>query len=83
MQELLEKLNTEKRVVGIKQVRRALAGGSASAVFLADDADPALTQPIAAACAKDGIPLVRVETMAELGKACRICVSASAAALVR
>lgn len=83
MQELLEKLNSEKRVVGIKQVRRALSGHCALAVFVADDADPALTEPIAESCCEAGIMLVRVSSMAELGNACRISVAASAAALVR
>lgn len=47
---MLEKLKTEKKVVGMKQLRRALNEHRALAVFLADDADPALTGPIETRC---------------------------------
>lgn len=80
---MLEKLKTEKKVVGIKQLRRALNEHRALVVFLADDADPALTEPIAARCAEEGVPVTQVSSMLELGRACQISVSASAAALVR
>ena len=40
---MLEELKTAKKVVGIKQLRRALKDRSAKLVFLAKDADPALT----------------------------------------
>ena len=80
---MLEKLKTEKKVVGIKQLRRALNEHRALVVFLADDADPALTEPIAARCAEEGVPGTQVASMLELGRACQISVSAAAAALVR
>ncbi len=80
---MLEKLKTEKKVVGIKQLRRALNEHRALAVFLADDADPALTGPIETRCAEEGVPVEHVPTMLELGRACQISVCAAAAALVR
>ena len=80
---MLEKVKTEKKVVGIKQLRRALNEHRALVVFLADDADPALTEPIAARCAEEGVPVTQVASMLELGRACQISVSAAAAALVR
>ncbi len=80
---MLEKLKTEKRVVGMKQLRRALNEHRALVVFLADDADPALTGPIEARCVSEGVQVVHVSTMLELGRACQICVAAAAAALVR
>ena len=43
---MLEELNYAARIVGVKQLRRALADGRVRKVFLADDADPALTDPI-------------------------------------
>ena len=39
-----------KMVVGAKQLRKALENGKAKFVFLAQNADPALTEPIAALC---------------------------------
>lgn len=69
-------------LVGIKQLRKALRTGSAKQVYLAQNADPALTEPIAAQCSENHIPYVWVRTMAELGQACGIDVGAAAAAIV-
>ena len=80
---MLEKLKTEKKVVGIKQLRRALNEHRALLVFLADDADPALTEPIEARFAEQGVSVEHVSSMLELGRACQISVSAAAAAIVR
>ena len=80
---MLEKLKTEKKVVGIKQLRRALNEHRALLVFLADDADPALTEPIEARCAEQGVSVEHVSSMLELGRACQISVSAAATAIVR
>lgn len=77
---MLENLLHGNRVVGIKQLRRALAENRVKTVFLAQDADPALTQPIEAACREKGVDFRFVSTMKELGAACGISVGAAAAA---
>ena len=71
------------RVTGLRQTQKAVAKGLAARVYLACDADPALTEPIAARCAEEGVPVTQVSSMLELGRACQISVSAAAAALVR
>ena len=71
-----------KVIVGQKQLRKSLLSGRAKYVFLAKNADPAITAPIAEGCVTHGIPLKWCETMAELGKACGIDVGASAAAVL-
>ena len=53
---MLEELSCENRVVGLKQTRRLLAAGHAGRVFLAKDADPALVEPLLAACRAVGGP---------------------------
>ena len=68
-----------KRVAGVKQSRRAIREGRARRAYLASDADPALTGPIAAECAAAGIPVDTEWTMAQLGRACGIAVGASVA----
>lgn len=73
-------MEAEKRVVGVKQSRKAIRDGRARRVFLAEDADPAITEPIAAECAAAGIPVETGHTMAQLGRACGISVGASVAA---
>ena len=69
-------------VVGSKQLRKALVGGRARTVFLAENADPGITEPIEALCREGSVPYAWVPTMAELGSACGIDVGASAAAVV-
>ena len=74
---------TECRIcVGTKQLRKALQNGRAKYVFLAKNADPTMTAPIAESCVTHGIPIKWCSTMAELGKACGIEVGASAAAVL-
>ena len=68
--------------VGSKQLRKSLSNGRAKYVFLAKNADPAMTAPILEGCTRCGIPVAWCETMAELGKACGIDVGASAAAVL-
>lgn len=71
---------TQDHVVGVKQTRRALANGRVDTVYLAQDADPALTDPIAAQAEGLSIPVNREMTMAQLGRACGIAVKAACAA---
>lgn len=69
-------------VVGAKQLRKALEKGLAREVYLAQNADPAITQPLAALCAQNRVPCTWVGSMQELGRACGIDVGAAAAAAV-
>ncbi len=78
----LPDMSTQRIVVGSKQLRKALASGRALHVFLAENADPAITEPIAAVCVARGVQLTWVSTMADLGRACGIEVGAAAAATV-
>ena len=80
---MLEELRRTKRVVGVKQLRRALKDGTAAAVYLAADADPRLLEPLRAACEEAGVPVTDVPSMHELGRACGIDVGAAAAAILR
>ena len=73
-------MEAEKRVVGVKQSRKAIREGRARRVFLANDADPAITGPIRAECDAAGILVEDGSTMAQLGRACGIAVGASVAA---
>lgn len=79
---MLTKLANGPKVVGAKQVKRALESGRAVTVFLASDADPRITEPVAALCAEMGKEAVAVPSMKELGKACGIAVGSAVAAVV-
>ena len=79
---MLDELNTPRKVVGIKQLRKALKNRQVLRVYLAQDADPRLTDPLAEECAALAVELVEVATMSELGAACGIAVGAAAAGIL-
>lgn len=78
----LPDLSREKTVVGTKQLRKALLNGSAKQVYLAQNADPALTAPLETLCLQTNTPYSWTASMADLGSACGIEVGAAAAAVV-
>ena len=78
----LAELAGKKIVVGAKQLRKALSSGRARLVFLAENADPALTLPMMELCKVNGIPFAWTPEMRGLGSACGIEVGAAAAAVV-
>ena len=80
--ELLRELKNSPRVVGVKQLRKAIGRGEICRVYLAEDADPAITGPVEALASERAIPVTRVPTMKELGRACGIAVGASTAGLL-
>ena len=69
-------------VVGAKQLKKAVKAGRAKVVFLAENADPAVTEPLEKLCTANHIQVTWVHSMAELGRACGIEVGAAAAALL-
>ena len=80
--QLTEELTNRKFVVGAKQLKKALKNGAAKKVFLACNADPAITEPIAALCQLNRVDFAWVRSMTDLGRACGIEVGAAAAAAV-
>ena len=79
---MLTQLQNTAKVVGVKQTRRALNDGRAKEVFLARDADPNLTEPLAAQAEEKGVSVMWIDSMKALGKACGISVGAAVAAVV-
>lgn len=79
---MLNELTNAAKVVGVKQVRRALAGGRVKRLYLARDADPQLTQPLERQGSELGVEVVWTDAMKGLGKACGIAVGTAAAAVV-
>ena len=73
-------LTNSARVVGVKQVRRALNAGRAKRLWLAQDADPQLTRPLAEQARDQGVEAVWLGSMRELGRDCGIAVGAAVAA---
>ena len=80
--QMIQELSRHKVIVGTKQLKKALAAGKAHRVFLALNADPAITEPIADLCRHHGVEYAWVKSKTDLGRACGIEVGAAAAASV-
>ena len=79
---MISELASQDKVIGVKQSRKAIREGRAREVYLACDADPAITGPVAESCVEAGIPVNAEHTLSQLGHACRITVGASVVAVL-
>ena len=79
---MLNELKHSAKVVGVKQLRKALNRGAVCRVYLADNADPAIIEPLEELARAAGVPVCRVAAMKELGQACGIAVGAAAAGIL-
>ena len=79
---MVTELNIANKVVGAKQAKRALNDGRARKVFVAGDADPRVTQPLAQLAVNLRVPVELVPTMRELGSACGIAVGSAVAVIL-
>jgi len=68
-------------IVGFKQVLKAKKANSCTKIFLAMDASSSIIDALSQNL--NGISLIEVPTMRELGNACEIDVPASCAAIIR
>ena len=76
----LAELRNHKKIVGMKQLKKQLQRGGVARVYLAQDADPAVTMPLAELAQQSGTEIIWVGKMHDLGRACDIDVGAAAAA---
>ncbi|WP_313758902.1 ribosomal L7Ae/L30e/S12e/Gadd45 family protein [Tissierella sp.] len=80
---MLSKLNANNKIVGAKQVKRALNSQEIEAVFIAKDAENKITDEIKEICIDKHVQVIYVDNMKKLGDACGIDVNAATAALVK
>lgn len=80
---MLEIKAHSKLKVGIKQVSRALSEGKAEQVLIAKDADARLVSDLIRLAEENSTEIVYVDTMRELGKACKIDVGAATAVIIK
>ena len=78
-----ERLTSNRKVIGTKQLRKALKAGRVRTAYVAADADPMLREPLVGQCRDAGVEVIPVATMKKLGKLCQIHVGAACAALLR
>ena len=80
---MIPELSGSNRVVGAKQVKRALKDGRAVRLYMAMDADPRLLQPLVQEAVNRRVPVQQVSSMKELGQSCGIAVGAAVAVLTK
>ncbi len=69
------------RVVGERQVRRAIESGGLDKLFIARDADSAFVNRVVQEADRRNVPTEFVDTMVLLGRACAISRGASVAGI--
>jgi large subunit ribosomal protein L7A len=78
---LYKELETAKnKLVGTKQVLRALAAGEVAVLYIAKDADNAIKEKILGA-AGSNVQVIHAESMQALGECCGIDVRTACAAI--
>lgn len=80
---MVSRLNMDKKIVGTKQVRRAINNEEVGVVYIAKDADAKIVDEISTACNEKQIEIIYVNSMRELGEICKIDVNAATAALLK
>lgn len=78
----LTEIKDSPKLIGTKQVKKALNKGLVKKVFLAGDAEPHVVQPIEQLCQQCGVQVVMVDSMKALGHACGIEVGSAAVAIL-
>ena len=68
------------KYVGIKQVVKAAREGKLKKVYIGEDAEEHILEELLKICDENRIEVVRIKTMAELGKLAGIDIGASTAA---
>ena len=79
---MLHRLEKNSKVVGAKQTLKALQKGSAKVVYVAEDADERVVRQVIELAKDQGLPIIKVETMIQLGKECNIEVKTATAATI-
>ena len=68
-------------IVGTKQTIKALQNGEVKELVVASDADLRITNKVVQAAKEKNVPVIQVESMKKLGKACGIEVGAATVAI--
>ncbi|CFX37131.1 Ribosomal protein L7Ae/L30e/S12e/Gadd45 [Syntrophomonas zehnderi OL-4] len=78
----LNEIREGNKVIGSKQVKKAITKGLAKKVYLADDAEPHIIGPLQELCRQYQVEIEEVNKMEQLGNACGIEVGSAAVALL-
>ena len=76
-------LQAQRIIIGTKQTVKALKEDRIREVIIANDAEPCVTAKIVSEALRVNVPVLYVDSMKKLGKACGIEVGASTVAIIR
>ena len=79
--ELLEKLKTAIKAVGMRTTIKAIESGNCEHAFIAEDADVFISRRITELCKQMNVEYTRVDSMKTLGEACSVQVPTACAAI--
>ncbi len=74
---MLSDIRSSDICVGVKQSKKALEADRVLKAYIADDADPHVTEPFVADCVKNGVEVIYTPSMEKLGHAAGIEVGAA------
>lgn len=80
---MLDGLQSGKKVIGIKQSTRAVETGKAQCAYVADDSADSIRLPFLSLCKSNGVTVVNVDSMEQLGKACDIDVGSAVVVMLK
>lgn len=78
----LQDIKDKAKVIGVKQAKKAILTGQAKKVYIANDAEPHIIEPIKTACIEQEVDYEMVESMKLLGKTCGIDVGSATVAIL-
>jgi large subunit ribosomal protein L7A len=76
-------LQAHRYVIGTKQTVKALKEGNVQELVVASDAEPKVIAKVVEVAQELNVPVLYVDSMKKLGKACGIEVGASTVAIIR
>jgi large subunit ribosomal protein L7A len=79
----LNELAVPERVVGEREVLRAMNKGVLRKVFVATDSDEKVIKPLCKAASRSGVEVEEVDSRLKLGRACAIDRPAATAGLLK
>jgi len=71
------------KTIGTKQTMKAVQSSAAKVVFVAEDAQQHVLDPLLALCREKNVEVVWVKSMDELGAACGIDVGSASASIIK
>lgn len=80
---MISEADKKNLAAGYKQTMKAILKGNASKVFIAADCEDRLFEEINTAALNQGVQVVLVDTMQQLGELCGISVKSSCAVILK